>query len=223
VRELKNTRSNPTVQVFVDAKTFIPIEIRVQYGPKPWPAYPVQVTTISDYQRLPLTRSNRALLRMRPHPGARALCPGRGAGGPARPGSTVTCVTRSPRPSTATLPPLPGQLVAQINLQAPDSKRTPYGIADVYSKNKRYLIRIEARAITPTEPTTAYAVWLTGGSNKPRLLGFVNPGVRNNQHLSTEGGLPADAAQYHHVLLTLEHTQKPHHPGTVVLQGTLSL
>lgn len=68
VIELASTRTRTRVKVFVDERTFVPVEIVAQYGPRPWPAYALSTTTISDYRRLPLTASDRGLLRMRPHP-----------------------------------------------------------------------------------------------------------------------------------------------------------
>jgi len=78
VDELKSTRSKGGVTIFVDARSFLPVKVIVQYGPRPWPAYPVAITTITDYQRMQLTASNRGLLRMRPHPGAALTCAGLG-------------------------------------------------------------------------------------------------------------------------------------------------
>jgi hypothetical protein len=58
------------VRLFVAPGTFVPLEIVVAYGA----ASPVQTTTISDYSRTALNSSNRRMLLMRPHPGARPLC-----------------------------------------------------------------------------------------------------------------------------------------------------
>lgn len=219
VDELKSTRSNEVVEMFVDPRTFLPLEVKAQYGSKPWPVSATQTTTISDYQRVPLTSSNRWLLRMRPHPGARRLCAGPGGGGPVPPGSGQGCVSRVGRPSVAPPPPLPGRLVAQINLTAPGSSRSPAGIAQVFRQGKRLVVRIQARGVRPTRHNSAYAVWLTGGPDKKQLLGFITPSVRSNHRLSAQGGLPAAAPGYHQLLITLEHNTTPTRPGAIILRG----
>lgn len=103
VDELTSTGSKSIVRLLVDPRSFLPMRITVQYGPHPWPAYPITTTTISDYQRLPLTPSNRGLLRMRAHPGARRMCAGPGGGGPVWPAPAGGCSSSSEhhRPSTA--------------------------------------------------------------------------------------------------------------------------
>jgi hypothetical protein len=63
------------LRALVDPHTFVPIKIQlVQQIPRPaaFPALQL-TTTITDYQRLPLTRQNRRLLLMRAHPHARLL------------------------------------------------------------------------------------------------------------------------------------------------------
>lgn len=72
-------RSGVVTLMFVDPRSFMPLEIITRL------AGLVATTTISDYRRLPLTVSNRGLLRMRPHPGARRMCAAPGDGGPPRP------------------------------------------------------------------------------------------------------------------------------------------
>ena len=55
------------------------------------------------------------------------------------------------------------------------------------------------------------------------LLGFVNPGVKSDGVLRTLGRLPANANHFKQLLVTRETQAKPHSPGTIVLQGALSL
>jgi len=65
---------DPGVRVLVDPRTFIPIQITQTFGSRPWPISPIVTTTITNYQRLPLTPSNSKLLNLRPHPRARIAC-----------------------------------------------------------------------------------------------------------------------------------------------------
>jgi hypothetical protein len=64
------------LRALVDPHTFVPVEIQlVQHFAPPAAEFPALklTTTITDYQRLPLTPHNRQLLLMRPHPHARRL------------------------------------------------------------------------------------------------------------------------------------------------------
>lgn len=63
------------LRALVDPRTFVPIEIQlVQQLPRPPGFSAVQLTTtVTDYQRLPLTPHNRHLLVMRGHPHARVV------------------------------------------------------------------------------------------------------------------------------------------------------
>jgi hypothetical protein len=64
------------LRALVDPHTFVPVEIQlVQHFAPPAAEFPALklTTTITDYQRLPLTPHNRQLLLMRPHPQARRL------------------------------------------------------------------------------------------------------------------------------------------------------
>ena len=84
-------------------------------------------------------------------------------------------------------------------------------------------IVIAAAGVPANTKHDAYAVWLYKSPSKAKILGFVNPGVGSNGRLSTAGALPADASQYSQVLITRETQQSPKAPGTIVLQGPLSL
>jgi hypothetical protein len=47
--------------------------------------------------------------------------------------------------------------------------------------------------------------------------------VKVGGKLQTAGVLPADAATYHEILVTIETQAKPTAPGTVILRGALNL
>lgn len=114
------------------------------------------------------------------------------------------------------------ELVSQINLRPPRSGSAA-GVAQVVRQGSRYGIVIVGRGVMSNRHD-AYAVWLTkpraGGS---KLLGFVNPAVRANGQLRSAGLLPADAARYRQILITLETTPTPRAPGKIVLEGRLKL
>jgi hypothetical protein len=117
-----------------------------------------------------------------------------------------------------------GKVLAQINLTSPVSGSKAVGIADVLKEGTTNGIAIVAQNVTPntTKPPNAYAVWLYNSTSDAHILGFVNPGVGKNGRLSTAGALPANAAHFHELIVTLETKANPTAPGTIVLQGTLS-
>jgi hypothetical protein len=118
----------------------------------------------------------------------------------------------------------PAKVVAQINLTPTATGSKAAGIAEVLKEGATNGIAIVAQNVTPntTKPPNAYAVWLYNSPTDAHLLGFVNPGVGANGRLSTAGGLPANAAHYKQLIVTLETKASPTTPGTIVLQGTLS-
>ena len=79
---------------------------------------------------------------------------------------------------------------------------------------------IEAPGVAPNSHN-AYAVWLSNTPTDSTRVGFVNQGVGKNGRLQTGGALPANAAHYKDVLLTLETQSSPKTPGTVILGGQL--
>jgi hypothetical protein len=114
------------------------------------------------------------------------------------------------------------KVLAQFNLSSPTSKKT-IGIAQFLRAGGQYGIAVVAENIQPNTKKNAYAVWLYNSPTQAELLGFVNPGVGSTGRLSTAGPLPANASQYHELLVTLETQSKPKTPGPIVLQGQVTL
>ncbi|HET9102375.1 MAG TPA: sigma factor-like helix-turn-helix DNA-binding protein [Solirubrobacteraceae bacterium] len=116
------------------------------------------------------------------------------------------------------------KVVAQINLTPPAASSKAAGIAEILKEGTSDGIAIVAQNVTPntTKPPNAYAVWLYNSPTDAHILGFVNPGVGANGRLSTAGGLPANAAHYKQLIVTLETKASPKTPGQIILQGTLS-
>lgn len=112
--------------------------------------------------------------------------------------------------------------VAQINLVSPTGSKTTAGIAEVLKRGKTNAVAIVGQGLPANTKHDAYAVWLYNSSTSAVRLGFVNPGVSSNGRLETAGGLPANAASYKQLLVTLETSSNPHSPGKIVLQGTLT-
>jgi outer membrane biosynthesis protein TonB len=114
------------------------------------------------------------------------------------------------------------QVLARFNLTSPTSK-TAVGIAELLRAGSQLGIAVVGEHIPANTKANAYAVWLYNSPGHAELLGFVNPGVTSTEQLSTAGPLPANASQYHQLLVTIETQQKPKQPGTIVLEGQVKL
>ncbi len=143
---------------------------------------------------------------------------------PAASGASTPSAAASSTTTTHSTGSASAHVVAQINLTAPKSGSKAAGIAEVLKEGVNSGIAIVADHVTPntTKPPNAYAVWLYNSSTDAQLLGFVNPGVGKNGRLSTAGGLPANAAHFHQLVITLETKADPKTPGIIVLQGALT-
>ncbi|MDQ6607412.1 MAG: hypothetical protein M3Z06_12800, partial [Actinomycetota bacterium] len=129
--------------------------------------------------------------------------------------------------------PKGARLLAQIHLQPPSGPQSQAGgVVAVYRRNpggrvgllpRAKTFTVFARGLAPNTKRDAYAVWLYASPSQTRLLGFVNPGVRSNGVLKTEGVLPSNAAHYSRILITRETSPQPAAPGKIVLSGKLTL
>jgi hypothetical protein len=137
--------------------------------------------------------------------------------------STSTTPATTPATTPGTTPTTPTKPLAQINLTSPTSVKGTGGFADVVKQGTQLGIVIAAQGIAANTKHNAYAVWLANPGGTSLLLGFVSPPVSSNGRLETVGKLPANAASFKDVLVTLETVAKPKGPGTIVLQGTLKL
>ena len=129
--------------------------------------------------------------------------------------STTTSTSAS---STGTIKPL-----AQVNLTSPQAGSKTKGIAIVVRQGATTAVELAAQAVPANTSHDAYAVWLYNSPTDATLLGFVNPGVKSDGVLRTLGRLPANASHFKQLLVTRETQAKPHAPGAIVLQGSLSL
>jgi Sigma-70, region 4 len=138
----------------------------------------------------------------------------------AKPTTTGTSTAASGT-TPATTGTTSAKVVAQVNLNPPGGTGSAKGVAFIVKAGNANGIVIEAQGVAPNSHN-AYAVWLSNTPSDSVRVGFVNPGVGKNGRLQTGGALPANAAQYKNVLLTLETQGSPKTPGTVVLEGQLN-
>jgi hypothetical protein len=116
-------------------------------------------------------------------------------------------------------------IVGQINLAPPTGGGKIKGVALVLRQGALKGLGIEAEHVPPTttKPRTAYAVWLYNSPSDAKLLGYFSKGVNKKGDLGSTAELPANAAHYKDLIITLEtgdETSKT--PGPVVLEGKLS-
>lgn len=119
------------------------------------------------------------------------------------------------------------RIVGQINLSPPAGGTKTTGAALVLSQGALKGLGIEAVHVPPntTKPHTAYAVWLYNSPSDAKRLGYVNPPVSKNGKLDASARLPANAAHYRLLIITVQTERggrASSKPGPVVLEGKLS-
>jgi hypothetical protein len=141
--------------------------------------------------------------------------------------STTTAAEATPRTAgsatTSTSATPAARPIAQVNLVSPTHSKKVAGIAEIIKQGSKEGLVIVAQGIPANTSHDAYAVWLYNSQSDNHILGFVNPGVKTDGKLQTAGPLPANAAHFRQLLVTLETQAKPHGPGKIVLQGPLSI
>jgi hypothetical protein len=162
--------------------------------------------------------------------------PGGGSGKHHDPGATVARVSSSDSPTSSssssqttsgsqTSSSQSAAIVGQINLTPPTGGGKTKGVALVLRQGSLKGLGIEAQHVPPTttKPRTAYAVWLYNSPSDAMRLGYFSNGVNKRGELGSTAELPANAARYKYLIITLEPGGKASKtPGPVVLEGKLS-
>jgi Sigma-70, region 4 len=143
----------------------------------------------------------------------------------AQTGSTPSATTSTPSTSTTSgaaahsgKPTLDKQ-IALTSPSEPNSKTV--GLVEVLSEGSKRAFYIAAEHLPPSTGFF-YAVWLYNSPTNTAPLGRIPPVGSNGQ---AQGGalLPANAGDYHEILLTRETNSRATQPGQVVLSGAFSL
>ena len=116
-------------------------------------------------------------------------------------------------------------IVGQINLTPPTGGGKTKGVALVLRQGSLRGLGIEAEHVppTPAKPRTTYAVWLYNSPSDAKRLGYFSKGVNKKGALGSTAELPANAAHYKYLIITVETGDKASKtPGEVLLQGSLS-
>jgi len=144
--------------------------------------------------------------------------------------STATGATTTTTPSTSKTSTTSSTSTAsgkkptldkQIALTSPEPNSKTVGLAEVLSEGSKRAFYIAAEHLPPSSGFF-YAVWLYNSPTSSVALGKIPPVSSNGQ---AQGGalLPANAGEYHEMLLTRETSEHASKPGPVVLSGTFSL
>ncbi len=135
---------------------------------------------------------------------------------------TPTTSSSATTTATSTTGTAAAKPIAQVNLLSPTGGK-PKGVAIIVKQGANTGLVIRATGVPANTRHDAYAVWLYNSSTDNHILGFVNPGVGTTQVLQTAGPLPANASHFKQLLVSVETAPKPKAPGTIILQGALSL
>ena len=108
-----------------------------------------------------------------------------------------------------------GRGAGQLRSPNPSSK-TVGEVAILAEKGKRAFF-IEAKNL-PSTGNFFYAIWLYNSPTSAEALSSA-PAVGSSHKLAGGAALPANAAEYHEILLTRESSARPTSPGHVVLRG----
>jgi Sigma-70, region 4 len=142
---------------------------------------------------------------------------GTGATTTTTPSTSKTSTTSSTSTASGKKPTLD----KQIALTSPEPNSKTVGLAEVLSEGSKRAFYIAAEHLPPSSGFF-YAVWLYNSPTSSVALGKIPPVSSNGQ---AQGGalLPANAGEYHEMLLTRETSEHASKPGPVVLSGTFSL
>ena len=135
--------------------------------------------------------------------------------------ATTTTPSASKTSSTSATSGKKPTLDKQIALTSPEPNSKTVGLAEVLSEGSKRAFYIAAEHLPPSNGFF-YAVWLYNSPTSSIALGKIPPVSSNGQ---AQGGalLPANAGEFHELLLTRETDEHATKPGPTVLSGAFSL
>jgi hypothetical protein len=148
---------------------------------------------------------------------------GGGGGSHAKTASTATTSsTASSTGSTGATSTSGGPTEDQrLTLTSPDPTSKAAGVVEILSESGKHAFYLAAEHLPPSHGFF-YAVWLYNSPSSHEALSK-SPPVGSNGRLQGGALLPSNAGDYHTMLLTRETSERPTHPGPVVLSGPFSL
>lgn len=125
---------------------------------------------------------------------------------------------------TSTTPAGQPEILNQINLKPPVGSKAA-GVLFILRQNKQLAFAVQAQGVRPTTSKRFYAVWLTGGGQQPKALGFA-PAVaskgKSAGRLEFANAFPAGAQKYKSFLITVETSSNPTKTGAIYFSAPLS-
>jgi hypothetical protein len=118
----------------------------------------------------------------------------------------------------------PGSKVAvtsRIVMRPVEPGSRAIGAVDIVSEGSRHAFVIVAEHVPPSKGFF-YAIWLYNSPSSHLALNRVPP-VGSSGRLEGASLLPANAAEFHTILLTRETNARPSQPGPTVLRGNFTL
>ncbi len=144
-------------------------------------------------------------------------------GGSHKRSAATTTTTKTPSTSTASASKkATGPTVdSQFALTPTESASKAIGFVEVLSEKGEHAFYLGAEHLPPSTGFS-YVVWLYNSPTSAEAL-VKSPTVGSNGRLQGGALLPANAGSYHKMVLTRETSDRPTHPGPIVLSGTFSL
>jgi hypothetical protein len=111
--------------------------------------------------------------------------------------------------------------VKRLTLTSPEPGSKAVGAVEILSEGSKHAFYLAAEHLPPSTGFF-YAVWLYNSPTSHEAVSK-SPPVTSSGTLQGGALLPANASDYHTMLLTRETTDRPSHPGPIVLSGPFSL
>jgi hypothetical protein len=109
----------------------------------------------------------------------------------------------------------------RLTLRATSAGSQAIAAVEILSEGGKRAFYMAAEHLPPSKGFY-YAIWLYNSPSSFKPLSR-SPAVGSNERLAGGALLPADAGNYHEMLVTRETAAKPSHPGPAVLRGAFSL
>ena len=110
---------------------------------------------------------------------------------------------------------------ARLTLTSPDPASKAVGVVEILSEGGKHAFYIAADHLAPSRGFF-YAIWLYNSPTSHQALSK-SPPVGSNGRLEGGALLPANAGDYHRMLVTRETSERPTRPGPIVLSGPFRL
>jgi sigma-70-like protein len=109
----------------------------------------------------------------------------------------------------------------RLTLTSPNPSGRALGVAAVLQEGSTYAFYLAAEHLPPSKGFF-YAVWLYNSPTSFEALSK-SPAVGSDGRLQGGALLPADAGNYHQMIVTKETNERPTRPGAIVLRGSFGL